>query len=274
MCTDNKTKMKLSKNMSEVYGKDSKVSTDKKTGKIYKPPMKRMFFFIFVSPLLLCLVRRFYDGSSVLFGPFDPNWLSFYGSYLGGIFGGLATLLTVTYTIQNNRKEQEEKEKKEKIKTIRKSALIVYFDFDFIFDNIVKFLNQFFDWRGDIKWELTNTGERKIYLKCTQHLNQFYFDPNWIYNVANLSDCKQLGKDRIKIIYELYGHLANINKSMESSEMDVCRNALTSMRSIVDINSPTGEEKHIEVKKDIVDLKNELKSIAFDETYLLESMSD
>lgn len=72
----------------------------------------------------------------------------FFGSYLGGIFGGVATLLAVVYTIKSNKKEQERKEKIERQKTIQKSAVIVYYDFQFALDEIVQFMNNyaFFFW--------------------------------------------------------------------------------------------------------------------------------
>lgn len=41
----------------------------------------------------------------------DYNWLGFWGSFLGGIFGGLATLIGVRYTISKMDEERKDKEK-------------------------------------------------------------------------------------------------------------------------------------------------------------------
>lgn len=42
----------------------------------------------------------------------DSDWLAFWGSFLGGIFGGFATLIGVLYTIKKNDKDKEKEEKK------------------------------------------------------------------------------------------------------------------------------------------------------------------
>jgi hypothetical protein len=83
----------------------------------------------------LCKYRI--DGSIVFRGPYESGWLSFFGSYLGGLLGGVATLLAVVRTIDSNKDEQIIREENAKRKSIQKSALIVYYDFKFAFDNMM-----------------------------------------------------------------------------------------------------------------------------------------
>ncbi len=91
-------------------------------------------------PVVICILRLLYEK---IFGGFDPNWLSFWGSYLGGVFGGIATLVAVVVTINNNKEELDRKEEKEKFQAIRKSAVIVYYDFQFAFNDIIEFVSSY-----------------------------------------------------------------------------------------------------------------------------------
>ena len=59
----------------------------------------------------------------------DSDWLAFWGSFLGGIFGGFATLIGVLYTIKKNDKDKEKEEKKKLpfVVPLQKN-LLVYID--------------------------------------------------------------------------------------------------------------------------------------------------
>ena len=48
--------------------------------------------------------------------------------------------MAVLITVRNGKKEREEEIAREKEELIRKSALIVYYDFEFAFENIQKFM--------------------------------------------------------------------------------------------------------------------------------------
>ena len=75
------------------------------------------------------------------------GWASFFGSYLGGVFGGVATLIALILTILYNMHEIKRKSTEEKEERIKKSALIIYFDFKFILENIYTFLDELRDKR-------------------------------------------------------------------------------------------------------------------------------
>lgn len=153
------------------------------------------------------------------------GWASFFGSYLGGVLGGFATLIAVIITISSNRKEQERKSIEEKIERARKSALIIYYDFDFAFDNIIKFKDQFPD-------SLPTDEVVKTYISNRKYLNQFYLDSNWINTVAQLKDSTDFSIQEIKMIYEIYGHLMNIRKGLDVTDKEIITTAYDSMRSL------------------------------------------
>lgn len=59
----------------------------------------------------------------------DSDWLAFWGSFLGGIFGGFATLIGVLFTIQKNDKDKnKEEEKKLPFVVPLQKMLLVYRD--------------------------------------------------------------------------------------------------------------------------------------------------
>ena len=84
--------------------------------------------FIVCAPIA---IEKLIIANSYSSGASNDGWASFFGSYLGGVFGGTATLMAVLITIRNGKKEQEEEIAREKEELIRKSALIVYYDFEF-----------------------------------------------------------------------------------------------------------------------------------------------
>ena len=136
--------------------------------------IKGLIVIAILMPILLCLFRFGFDvvrGKYDNKAPFDPNWFSFYGSYLGGLLGGIATLIAVVKTIKSNKEEQDQKDELKKQKETQESALIIYYDFEFALDNIIDFLLKF--------WEIhkTKTGIiEKPYKRSTKESMQAFFD--------------------------------------------------------------------------------------------------
>lgn len=59
----------------------------------------------------------------------DSDWLAFWGSFLGGVFGGFLTLTGVRYTIKENEKEKEKENEKNKPFIVPlKNTILVYRD--------------------------------------------------------------------------------------------------------------------------------------------------
>ena len=68
--------------------------------------IKGLIVIAIIMPIILCVFRFGFDvyrGKYDNKAPFDPNWFSFYGSYLGGLLGGIATLIAVVKTIKSNK---------------------------------------------------------------------------------------------------------------------------------------------------------------------------
>ena len=189
---------------------------------------------IFILPVLVYVSKSIYFKT---FGRYNDNWLGFWGSYLGGILGGIATLMAVVVTIHNNNDEQDRKEENEKKTVIQRSAFIVHLDFQFTFENIVDFLLFFWKTESCCIDELRSRKNYEAYLKCRNRLNQFYFVEDFIYRVADLRECDYLKED-IKRIGEVYGHLMNIRKSLDVSkddvQEDILQRAFVSMNSFID----------------------------------------
>ena len=123
---------------------------------------------------------------------------------------------------------------------------------------------------------LADTVELDIYIDCLADLNQFYFDNNWISNVAELKGVSLFGYKDIDIrkIYAVYGDFMAVKKSLEvdyrysKRKQDICDSAFRAMISLVDERSFIKEEKaskvissKIRLKDDIITLMNDLKQI-------------
>ena len=140
------------------------------------------------------------------------GWASFFGSFLGGVIGGGATLIAVLATISHNNRELDRQDKKTQDEKVRKSATIVYYDFRFALDDIIAFKEAFPDYTGK---NYIIGGDLKVYF-----FSQFYFNADWIKTVAELVVCKKYSYEDIKYIYEIYGNLFTIKKLIENNNED------------------------------------------------------
>ena len=100
----------------------------------------------------------------------NDGWASFFGSYLGGVLGGGATLFAVLFTIDNNHLEYEQNRLKEQDELIAKSAVIIYNDFDFIFKDIHSFLIRFETMRkGKHNYNSMEKDDLEAFISCKNH---------------------------------------------------------------------------------------------------------
>ena len=191
-----------------------------------------LMIFMIGSPFALWGFRLWYGGTHIDENiVYENSWLGFFGSYLGGVLGGGATLLALVSTINNSKKEQDRKEENEKQKVIQRSAFIIYLDFQFTFENIIEFYFQF--WEKDNKIDnLQNAFYNSLY--SSPIFNQFYFDYKWIHRVADLSISSEFEEPEIKKIGEIYGHLMNIKIALDKKNNYSCKKAFASMDSLVD----------------------------------------
>ena len=189
--------------------------------------------FIVCAPIA---IEKLIIANSYSSGASNDGWASFFGSYLGGVFGGTATLMAVLITIRNGKKEQEEEIAREKEELIRKSALIVYYDFEFAFTNIHDFMIPLWKKRKTKSVNQLEKEDMDAFFEARKCLNQFYFNDDWIKTVANLYDSPLLERNDIKKIYEIYGHLMTIKKCIDcvqSVDEEILKNAYRAMNSLM-----------------------------------------
>ena len=242
--------------------------------------IKGLIVIAIIMPIILCVFRFGFDVYSGKYdnkAPFDPNWFSFYGSYLGGLLGGIATLIAVVKTIKSNKEEQDQKDELKKQKETQESALIIYYDFKFALHNIKVFLLKY--WKiHEMKTgiivrpyeKLKNNKDINIYKACLDKLDQFYFDYDFVHTVAKLHD-PLIGPEEIRKIGEIYGHLSNIKRSLEVSDKDsssiIYRIAFSSMNQLIKPKESELPEnfslKDFDTTKEIKKLIKTLKSLAF-----------
>lgn len=210
-----------------------------------KKMLNRYIVYIIVAILIIMGLPFF-----IQFSVIDNNWLSkasndgwasFFGSYLGGVIGGIGTLIAMLVTTRETRRIQEEnkemqnenkelqvknteltqqsleitqamaeRDKNREIENVKENALIVYYD-------LYLGLN-------DVK---------KLYVsRCIKDYNNapelMFFNSEWIKNVAALrekfrkQDIKLKGVkiDCIEEIYSLYGELLTIKTYLEQKKVN------------------------------------------------------
>jgi len=107
---------------------------------------------------------------------------------------------------QRHRESERRKETAEKKAKIKKSALIIYFDFKFAFQDLLPCYTYLSNSKRQYGKFYFDTDLWKAAPKF------IYLDENWIPNVANLVDNENPDMKLIEQIYDMYGHLNDVNK--------------------------------------------------------------
>lgn len=231
--------------MKMLWGKIIKLARENK---------KTVILVLFVA-LVPCLLEWIIFNSNALSNVSNDGWAAFWGSYCGGI----ATLIAVLLTIRSNRREYERKVEDKKNQRIKKSALIIYYDFKFALDNVCEFVKACQNdsaigqsWRDKLL-----DSETYINQKFRSVFSQLYTDSDWISNVAELQD--NSNSIDISKIYEIYGNLVSIrkwlNKNTPSSEK-YC----TAMNAIMSMVNTTSTQPTY--NNDIQNILTQLKELA------------
>ena len=106
-----------------------------------------LFIILWLLVIILApvIVNYWFSNNGIPEKATNDGWASFFGSFLGGVVGGGATLVGVILTIEQNNKEQKLSELRKSKAIVQHSATIIYYDFKFAFDNIKDFMFVF--WR-------------------------------------------------------------------------------------------------------------------------------
>ena len=212
---------------------------------------------IFVVAPLLLRIPLMQDAFSWFLQPLkDSGYKSSYIETFGAILG---TFLAVAGTLWTQRKIDEAADQK----AVKESALIIYYDFEFAFKDLVKLMrlymntsqiisNVLLDYRAFAKW-------RK---RC-----RIYIDEDWIHNVARISH--ELSSQEVQKIYKLYGDLCTIRNAFNGAAEDISEDDAQIAYSIMfhnlcqieaGITSPF--RPTVDLKEDIKQLMDHLKAIA------------
>jgi hypothetical protein len=125
-------------------------------------------------------------GNNIKSNLSNGEWSGFLGSYIGGIFGGAATLIAVLISLNKGKTIQEESE-------IRENVLIVYYDL-----------------------VLGLTDLKKIYINMKNPAfkdipSRMFFSSDWIKNVALIAN----KLENAEYIYKLYGDLEMLRDDLK-----------------------------------------------------------
>lgn len=181
----------------------------------------------------------------------DTGYKTSYVEAFGAILG---TSLAVTGALWAQRKIDETAEREK----IKESALVVYYDFDFAFADIIKFMQSYLSVQG----KLCDHIEDLDTFRKEKSKYRIYIDDNWIHTVAKLS-----GVSEIKRIYELYGDLSTIKGIFDLREGHISEDdANTAYASMLRMTHQKIEplSRHIKVtlKEDIKSILDSLRNIA------------
>ncbi len=203
---------------------------------------------IFIIAPLLLRIPCIYIAFSWFLQPLgDSGYKSSYVETCGAILG---TFLAVAGALWTQKKIDEGTEKKE----LEESALIVYYDFKFAFNDIIAFMNSYLFMQGKI----TNVIDDFEKYKKHKEKYKIYIDDDWIHNVAKLSSV--LSNDEIQMIYKLYGDLSTIKKVFNTSINEVSEDEDKSVYTIMFNTICSFDELKYSTYKEVV-LKDNIKSI-------------
>ena len=210
--------------------------------------------FIFI-PLIL-RIEFVYNAVSWFLSPLG-EYGSSYIETLGAILG---TFLAVTGALWTQRKIDEVQDKKE----LRESALIVYYDFEFAFKDIIRFMLHYLLHQDTICNFLNDFEEFKSQ-KEKSHI-YIYIDDNWIHNVAKLSYV--LSSDEIQCIYKLYGDLNTIRRAFNSPVNGITEDDAKSAYSVmykdfckIECSLTYQTPPEVTLKEDVQSILNKLRDL-------------
>ncbi len=160
-----------------------------------------------------------------------------WGSFLGGIVGGVSTLIAVMMTIHQTREIQNEG----KDSKILESALVIYYDFRFALIEIKNF-----------------------YEKKQTTLSNIYIDQNWIHTMPQIAG--KLKPEELQLAYNLYGALSDLLKAVDGKKILIWDDV---KQYVSDIYTESGNS--LILKKNIEKLITGMESILKEYGYKIES---
>lgn len=215
-----------------------------------------------VSPLFLKIQIMNNALSGFMYSLKEQGYKSSYVETLGAILG---TFLAISGALWTQRKFEQEAELKEEEERKYEKFLIIYYDFEFAFNDIK---NNMFFFQYKKEGKMLNVLEDidiELFKDCWKKFKvHIYHD--WIANVASVS--KYFTKEEVKNIYKIYGDLVELSqifnepiKEISDSELKIAYNKMYQYVTVIIAlkNPPYVEE--VELKDSIKSLLEKLQNV-------------
>lgn len=202
----------LIKDSQDDLKKDPK-ENQKKNLPYLKEERKERWGFIFLLFITAMLVISPILMHIPLFSNFLSDFLSTLETqeYKGVYLEAISTLLGTFLAIYGALWTQRRIDSRDEIKKKRATLAVVYYDFEFIFDDLK---NMFYDKNESntfCKSQITQETIIKNLVK--QKTENLFIDEDWIKNVASLSD--MFGEKALKMIFQMYGDINTIKMILD-----------------------------------------------------------
>lgn len=177
-----------------------------------EPLFFSVIVIIFIFIIIPIILRISFIEKVICWGLSGLKYQEYKNSYITTIGSMLGSFLAISGAVWTQRRIDETNE----IREAKKSALIVYYDFRFAFDNLVYIPKMV--WYKQYKEQKFNSkSTSEFFLEYSKNI-YLYIDDDWKNSVAKLS--KILSQDEIKIIYDTYGKLCNVRKILDKQIED------------------------------------------------------
>lgn len=187
--------------------------------------IKVTFVIVILFSILSMIIEQNYDYGS------------YWGGIIGGVIGGALTIIGVYWTINDLQKERREEQKNK----IRQSATIIFYDFKFAKNELVKFNKDNF-----------GTDE-----KCnTKSFYNIFIDKDWLARVSILVYEEKVSEDELELIYTIYGMLEYCICYLNASQRPI--DFQNHLNETIDQLSEF-ENKYMEQLEDLMKTKNQNK---------------
>ena len=197
--------------------------------------MRKRFIFLFIAFIVILpiAIDKFIIGSKVPSNITNTEWVSFLGSYMGGLIGSITTIIGIYLTIEFNKKQELERislNKKQELEGI-----------NLYFDNI--FSNNLEKKENISKNLLNNIIYKKIYI---ENINNRIYEENFL-NILQL---------------EKYKEILNIYTIQNEIEKIIKNDNITGFGGHIVIKSFEKLKDILENKEELIYIQNILEAIS------------
>lgn len=214
---------------------------------------------IFLMGPIFLRIKPIYNLLSWYLDALSAEYKNTYFEVLANITG---TFLAIAGALWVQRKVDRNEEKAR----AKKAALVVYYDFDLFFNDLVKFAealeksDQYI--RSVVQEPSQGDWLKSDFIKSRKAL-PVHIDFNWIHTVADLQDA--FNRDDLRLIYKVYGYIDDLAQILSKPENEVEMNDISSTRNLIRselCDVTVAPRIEIRIRKDIQQIQERLKGFA------------